>query len=653
MIIKGNMKFTIQRFAASLIFAALATVALAADKTPSSSAEKSRQDVAVLKSDAPPADKALACKRLAIYGTPEAVPALAPLLADKELSSWARIALEAIPGKASDEALRAAMKNVQGELLVGVINSIGVRRDAKSVSALTAKLKDSNPEVATAAAIALGRIGGDSAANALQRELTKSPPATRSAMALGCILCAENYLAAEKFSAATKLYDVVRKAEVPSQRRLEATRGAILARQAKGLPLLLETLRSPDKATFDMGVHTARELSGRSVTEALAAELAKTPAIRQAPLLLAIADREDEAVLPAILAAARTGSPELRIQAIAVMTRLGKPQCVPVLFDTLAESNLELAESAKSALANWADNDVDDQLCGRLPRASGNARRLLVELAGQRHVAAALPELTKAASDSDAKIRAAGIKALGETVTAADLGLLTDLLAKAKSTDETADVQAAMESACTRIANKAAAANKLITVFPASSAVAKCSLLRVLGVVGDATALEAVRTAMTDAEPTVRDTAVRVLADWPESVALAPLFEVFSTTTDESQRFLALRGCVRLLEGDGQSNGQKLKTFTELLARTQRADDRKAILSGLANVADPAALKLVEPLLTEPTVQTEAELAYINIATAIAKSAPTEAKAAATRMQTESKNESVRDRAAKILGQKK
>ncbi len=284
---------------------------------------------------------------------------------------------------------------------------------------------------------------------------------------------------------------------------------------------------------------------------------------------------------------------------------------MPVLFDTLAESNLELAESAKSALANWADNDVDDQLRGRLPRASGNARRLLVELAGQRHVAAALPELTKAASDSDAKIRAAGIKALGETVTAADLGLLTDLLAKAKSTDETADVQAALESACTRITDKTAAANKLIAVFPSSSAVAKCSLLRVLGVVGDTTALEAVRTAMTDSEPTVHDTAVRVLADWPESVALAPLFEVFSTTTDESQRFLALRGCVRLLEGDGQSNGQKLKTFTELLARTQRADDRKAILSGLANVADPAALKLVEPLLTEPTVQTEAELAYI------------------------------------------
>ncbi len=55
-----------------------------------------------------------------------------PLLADKELTSWARIALEAIPGPAADEALREAMGDVEGRTLIGVINSIGVRGDAGS-----------------------------------------------------------------------------------------------------------------------------------------------------------------------------------------------------------------------------------------------------------------------------------------------------------------------------------------------------------------------------------------------------------------------------------------------------------------------------------------------------------------------------------------
>src|SRR2546425_6377253 len=63
-------------------------------------AEKERELIRLLKSKAPPEEKAIPCKRLAIYGTQNAVPALAALLSDEALASWARITLEAIPGPA-------------------------------------------------------------------------------------------------------------------------------------------------------------------------------------------------------------------------------------------------------------------------------------------------------------------------------------------------------------------------------------------------------------------------------------------------------------------------------------------------------------------------------------------------------------------------
>ena len=77
------------------------------------------------------------CKQLAIHGSSAAVAELAKLLPDEQLSSWSRIALEAIPGIESDDALRNAAKSLEGRLLIGMINSIGVRRDAKSVQLLT------------------------------------------------------------------------------------------------------------------------------------------------------------------------------------------------------------------------------------------------------------------------------------------------------------------------------------------------------------------------------------------------------------------------------------------------------------------------------------------------------------------------------------
>ena len=57
--------------------------------------DKEKAAIAVLRGDAPEADKALACKQLAIHGTADAVPDLVALLDNERLHSWARTGLEA------------------------------------------------------------------------------------------------------------------------------------------------------------------------------------------------------------------------------------------------------------------------------------------------------------------------------------------------------------------------------------------------------------------------------------------------------------------------------------------------------------------------------------------------------------------------------
>ncbi len=112
------------------------------------------------------------------------------MLPDAQLSSWARIALEAIPDAEADQALRAAATKLDGRLLVGMLNSLGVRRDDESVELLASKLEAEDAEVASAAAVALGMIGNDAAATALGSALADAPPAVRSAVAEGYVLCA-------------------------------------------------------------------------------------------------------------------------------------------------------------------------------------------------------------------------------------------------------------------------------------------------------------------------------------------------------------------------------------------------------------------------------------------------------------------------------
>lgn len=109
-------------------------------------------------SDATEFARAKACQRLAVVGDDAAVPALAELLDDARLAHYARTALEPMPAGAADEALREAVSRLTGGLLVGVINSIGVRRDPLALAELAQLRQSDDQAVRDAATAAINRI---------------------------------------------------------------------------------------------------------------------------------------------------------------------------------------------------------------------------------------------------------------------------------------------------------------------------------------------------------------------------------------------------------------------------------------------------------------------------------------------------------------
>ena len=120
-----NRKLTITILAAA--FLASPALTFAAD------ARSGGELITVLKSaDASLKDRNDACRELATIGDPKAIPVLVGLLGDEKLSHMARYALEPIKDASVDTALRDAMGKLKGDLQIGVINSIGVRRDEKA-----------------------------------------------------------------------------------------------------------------------------------------------------------------------------------------------------------------------------------------------------------------------------------------------------------------------------------------------------------------------------------------------------------------------------------------------------------------------------------------------------------------------------------------
>ncbi len=617
-----HSRYTLATFIlVALVVALGARPAPGADQ-PDSAAAKEQQLIGVLQSDAPKADKAITCKKLAVWGTGKAVPALAALLPDEELTSWARIALEAIPDPAADQALREAMATVQGRTLIGVINSIGVRRDPQAVDGLVQRLEDTDPQVASAAAAALGKIGNAAATAALKRALGNVPAEVRSAVAEGCILCAERLLADGKTAEAAELYDQVRRADVPKQRIVEATRGAILARQSAGVPLLIEQLKSDDKAMVAIGLSVARELAGAEVTRALVAELGNLAPERQALLILALADRGDTEALPAMLRTAKNGSPQVRMAAIDFLKRLGDVSCVPVLLEVATDDNTDVAAAATSALEALPGDGVDAELASRLKQAQGDTRRVLIELVGRRRIAA-VPALLAAVDDADPQIRTAALRALGEVVELDDLSVLITRVVAPRRAEDAQAAQQALRTACVRMPDREACAEKLAAALDKAPLSAKVTILETLSAMGGTKALQTVGAAAKDENPQLQDAATRLLGSWMTVDAGPVLLELAQAPGPYKVR--ALRGYIRLARQFTMPQEQRVAMCRNALQAAERNEERKLVLEVIARYPSVEMLRLAVEAGKTPGLKDAAAAAALAVAQKIGGSANVQA----------------------------
>ena len=596
-------------FAALAVLIAL-TVPSYAGETTSPAKTQERALIQVLRSDAAPDQKAITCKKLAIYGTGEAVPALAPLLADERLASWARIALEAIPGSAPDKALRKAAGKLHGKLLVGVIDSIGVRRDAKSVSGLTRKLNDSDTEVASAAAVSLGKIGGPQAAKALRRALGTAPEAVRPAIAEGCVRCAENFLASAKSADAVKLYDAVRQSAVPKQRILEGIRGAILARGPAGIPLLLEQLQSNDRPCFNIGLRVARELPGREATEAVAGAFRAATPDRQPLLLLALADRGDAAATSVVTEAAGNGGKKLRRVAIEILDRLSDPSTLPVLLDDAADPDPEISQASLAALTRLAGNNVDSELFARLPDSSGRLRWVLITLAAHRGIEKAVPIIVQSIGDPDTETRSAAINALTALGGSNEVAELVQALEKSKNPDERSRIENALVTLSGRIGTKCVPS--LLSLIWSAKQEDRKVALHALVAAGGSDALAAVAAATDDKDQSFQEEALRTLCTWPnawpEDAAVAePLLRAAKTDSNSSHGILAMRGYLQFLLGDEKLKKEdKLAKLEEIIPLLRRTDEKTTAIAVLQGISSAAALERLAAFASEPAVANDA-----------------------------------------------
>jgi len=609
--------------------------------------------IGVLKSNAPKAEKAVTCKKLAVWGGKDAVPALMPLLKDEQLASWARIALEAIPDPACDKALRDTVaSNLKGRLLIGAINSIGVRRDAEAVRLLIAKTADTDPEVARAAMAALGRIGGDKASDALVKLLKHDSMELRSAAAYACNVCAEKCMKGGNGDKAVSLYDTVAAAGVPRLRVCEATRGGVLARGEAGHAMIPKLLASEERDMFQVALLLLRQIPDLKVNDKMVAMLRALPPSRQETALVALAHSGNSQALPILISLSKSIGKEGQRAILSSMARIGDASCVPLLAEHVGGIEAELAEAAMTSLVVMRCDGVEESIISELKSASPAQCGALLKIVDYREIKEGLPLAAKYVHHRDKSVADAAASTLAKLGSEEHIPELVGLVEK-KGPDVA--LIKALKTISSR--NGAKSLPALRPLLQNQRSDIRGEALRCLASAGGPDALAALVAAINDKDEGVSDQAVRTLSTWPnvwpdDPGAGEPLLKMAKDGKKLLHRVLALRGYAEYVRTSKKMSPEdKFTAAKEIMKLAAGTPEEGKAMALLGTIKTEDALKS----LMQHTGSKRKEEAFAAVFQLVAVSAdgiPKELRRQAVQeIMKGSKNRRLKKRAAELLGQ--
>lgn len=295
------------------------------------------------------------CQQLRLVAGDAQVPVLAPMLDDARHSHLARIALQDMPGATAGRALVEALGRLKGDDLVGVINSVGARRESAAVGPLARLLADADAKVAASAAAALGKIGTKEAAEALAS--AKSSPAIHDAQ----LACAAELARNGDVAMAKPIYRRLIASDQPLNIRLAALHGLAKAAPSLVAPEVFEALTSSDAVLQRSSIDMVRTMPGEEATSALRQVL---PKLEPEPRLLALgalAERGERSALVTLNGLAADKDLTVRAGAMRELRRLRYAAQDSLIREQIAAVVQEAASSIATLSPPPYEQSVIDQ----------------------------------------------------------------------------------------------------------------------------------------------------------------------------------------------------------------------------------------------------------------------------------------------------
>jgi HEAT repeat protein len=598
---------------------------------------------------APAAAKPWLIRQLERIGRAEAVPQLAKCLADPDalIRESARRALMKNPAPEAGEALRAALASADTPWRVALINALAVRVEPANLSVFLKEAANENEDIRVAALRALGKLSDNSAVPVVSAAMTKGSDLARQVATDAYLTIAEGLANKGDTAAALAIY----KSMLASQGYLKCAAVVGIGRtgSAADLPSVFDNAGDADVKLRGACVEAMAMMKGADVTPAIVAK-AKTASPEAKPTLLqGLARRGDKSTVAIFITACEDGNEDVRLAAVRGISAVGDASAVPLMLKIAAGTGAT-QEAARLSLARIQAADVDQAIMTALGDADANVRLEAIRATVARHITAAAQALLKAAEDTQSPARVESIKALGSLATTDALASVAAILLGAEDNAIRQEAANALASIAGREADPEKRSDAILKALAGSSGVAKVALLGIMSRVGGQKSLDAVRVAVKDGDDRIKDAAIRALADWQDMYAAEDLLAIARTSSSETHQVLALRGCIRVVrEASNRPAAERGKLLITALEMAKRPDEKRQAISALGEIRTADALQAVVSCLGTAGLSQESAQAAVRIGRDLANDKPEAVKEAMQKVLEITKSENLQQQAKEAL----
>lgn len=569
------------------------------------------------------------CRWLGNVGSEKSVPALAAFLTDPDLAHPARIGLEALSCPAAGTALIEALPKVKGDLLAGVVSTLGAKRVAAAAPALAKLIPGAEPVLGAAVLNALGQIGTEQAA----RELASAKVAAglERDLARARIRAASTLAGAGNLNAAAAQFKELYNAEgQPAAIRVAAFEGlAGTWPREDAARLIIRALEGEDSVMRAAAVKAfalAEEARGT-----VADHLPGLQPRAQLLLLGMLADAPTVAARKPLLQVAKaTKDPAVLAATLDALATHGKADDVALFADYAAKSEDPVKSAARRGLQRLSGPGVDAALL-RVVESGDAARRGAVMAAiPARNLATATPVLSRMLRGTDTGAALDAARTLGEMSGTAQLKDLAGVLTRTTNEDLRATSQEAIKTICTKAEDKSACERVVLAQLgEAETPQARAGLLPLTLYTAGDDGFNAVLKALQDSDAGVRDAAFRTLVAWPDGRAAKPLAQFAEANKETTQAVIALRdGCLRLAEMEELPAAERAGILQEVARVARRADEKRRAVSLMGQVPALSLLEALPALAEDAGLRAEAMTSAAQLAGSLGAVYPTQSRAA-------------------------